>query len=163
MIVRTPRSIVLSLGLALAWTSAAHAEPPAGWILAASAPTDYEVTIDSTTAATGKASALIVAKPNAKGFGTTMSPDAFRGARLRMSGYMKTEHALSAQMWMQVDGPAKTILAFDDMDSRPVTGTTEWKRYEIVLEVPQDSFAIAFGFFCPARQGLGRRIQVRKS
>ena len=68
-----------------------------------------------------------------------------------MSGYMKTEDALRAQMWMRVDGPLKTILAFDNMDSRPVTGTTGWKRYEIVLEVPQDSFAIAFGFFLVER------------
>lgn len=154
MIVRARRVVSLSLGLALACMSTAHAEPPAGWILAGSAPTDYEVGVDSTAAATGKASALIVAKPNAKGFGTvmqTMSADAYRGGRWRMTGYMKTEDALRAQMWMRVDGPAKTILSFDNMDSRPVTGTTEWKRYEIVLEVPQDSFAIAFGFFLMQR------------
>jgi hypothetical protein len=33
------------------------------------------------------------------------------------------------------------------MDSRPVTGTTGWTRYEIVLDVPADGVDIAFGFF----------------
>jgi hypothetical protein len=33
------------------------------------------------------------------------------------------------------------------MDSRPVTGTTDWTRYDIVLDVPSESLDIAFGFF----------------
>ena len=50
-------------------------------------------------------------------------------------------------MWMRVDGPDRKISSFDNMDSRPVTGTTGWTRYEIVLDVPSDSVDIAFGFF----------------
>jgi len=60
---------------------------------------------------------------------------------------MKTDQATRAQMWMRVDGPEKAILAFDNMESRIVSGTTDWTRYEIVLDVPQSSIAIAFGFF----------------
>jgi hypothetical protein len=31
------------------------------------------------------------------------------------------------------------------MQNRPIKGTTGWKRYEIVLDVPQSSQSIAFG------------------
>jgi hypothetical protein len=151
MTVRARRSIVLSLGVALAGMSVAHADLPVGWYMAGSAPKDYEASIDKTTAATGKSSALIVAKPSASGFGTLMqnlAADAFRGHRWRLTGYMRTEDALRAQMWMRVDGadPQKT-LAFDNMDWRPVQGTTPWRRYEIVLDVPKESIGIAYGFF----------------
>jgi RNA polymerase sigma factor (sigma-70 family) len=47
----------------------------------------------------------------------------------------------------EVDGPDKKALSFDNMDSHPVTGTTGWTRYEIVLDAPPDSVDIAFGFF----------------
>ena len=50
-------------------------------------------------------------------------------------------------MWMRVDGPDSAMYAFDNMDDRPVSGDTEWKRYEIVLDVPGDSVGVAFGFF----------------
>jgi hypothetical protein len=49
-------------------------------------------------------------------------------------------------MWMRADGPDRKI-QFDNMDSRPVRGTTGSTRYEIVLDVPADSIDIAFGFF----------------
>lgn len=66
---------------------------------------------------------------------------------MRLSGYLRTADAGGAQMWMRVDGPNHEALAFDNMDSRPVTGTTGWKRYDIVLDVPQTSVDVAFGFF----------------
>lgn len=151
---RTIRYAALALTCALGSMASAYAEPPAGWFMAGSAPTDYDISIDKTTAATGKSSAQIVAKPNAKGFGTLMqnlAPDAFRGSRWRLTGYMRTEDALRAQMWMRVDGPEQKVLAFDNMEARPVSGTTGWKRYEIVLDVPQESIGIAYGFFLMQR------------
>jgi hypothetical protein len=63
-----------------------------------------------------------------------------------MTGYLKTSDASKAQMWMRVEGPDRKVLSFDNMDSRPVHGTTGWTRYEIVLDVPADSLDIAFGF-----------------
>ena len=31
------------------------------------------------------------------------------------------------------------------MQNRPIKGTSDWTRYEIVLDVPQNAAAIAFG------------------
>ena len=77
----------------------------------------------------------------------TISADAYRGSRVRLSGYLKTQDARGAQMWMRVDGSDYKLLSFDNMDSRPVTGTTDWTCYDIVLDVPSESMDIAFGFF----------------
>jgi hypothetical protein len=145
-------SLSVSLGLVLACVgmASAQAEAPAGWHIAGSTPGDYEFS-QTDVASSGKYGSLIAARSDkARGFGTlmqTISADEYRGARWRLSGFMKTEQAGRAQMWMRVDGAEAKLLAFDNMDSRAVTGTTDWKRYEIVLDVPAGSIDIAFGYF----------------
>ena len=77
----------------------------------------------------------------------SMKPDSFKGHRVRMSGWLKTDSVSDwAGLWMRVDGKDfKQVLAFDNMQERGVKGTTDWKKYEIVLEVPQDATNINFG------------------
>ena len=71
--------------------------------------------------------------------------DDYRGKRVRLSGYVKGENiAQYAGLWLRVDG-AGYSLNFDNMSNRPIKGTTDWKKYEVVLDVPEESIAIAFG------------------
>ncbi|MGH8220739.1 MAG: hypothetical protein ACREUT_19575 [Steroidobacteraceae bacterium] len=143
--------VVAALAIGFCRTFATFAAAPPGWTIAGNAPTDYTFALDTTAAASGKRSALITAKSRARpdGFGMLwqiIAADNYRGRRLRLSGYLRTQAASRAQMWMRVDGPDGKTLAFDNMDSRPVTGTTGWRQYDIVLDVPSDSVDIAFGF-----------------
>jgi hypothetical protein len=76
----------------------------------------------------------------------TFKADTFRGKRIRLSGFVKSEEVNDwAGLWMRIDGPAKEILGFDNMQSRSIKKTTDWKKYEIVLDVPELSQEIAFG------------------
>ena len=61
------------------------------------------------------------------------------GKRIRFSGYIKTQGITHdwAGLWWRVDGKSG-VLAFDNMHDRGATGTTDWKRYEIDLQVPAD-------------------------
>jgi hypothetical protein len=140
--------IVLLLCLPLASMAAA----PKGWIVAGDAPANYEFGIDAENSTDGSNSAFIKAKAEAKqtGFGTLMqmfSAEDYRGGRWKLSARMRTVDATKAQLWMRVDGPDRKINAFDNMDDRPVSGDSEWRRYEVVLDVAPDSIAVAFGFF----------------
>jgi hypothetical protein len=139
------------LGAMLALALQAHAAVPAGWIIAGNAPTDYEFGTDATGGREGGRSAYIKLKAaSSSGFGTlmqTISAQNYAGTRVRMSAYLRTSEVRRGQLWMRVDGPNRRILGFDNMDSRPVTGTTQWKRYEVVLDVPRNAEGIAFGFF----------------
>lgn len=133
-------------------------------MIAGNAPTNYVFAVDKATPVSGSRSASITAKPTATsdGFGTLMqmiAADDYRGSRFRFSGYLRTGNADRSQMWMRVDGPNHQALAFDNMDSRPVTGTTGWRRYDIVLNVPQNSVDVAFGFLLAGRGEVwGRRL-----
>jgi len=50
-----------------------------------------------------------------------------------------------AALWMRVDAAHRSPLAFDNMEAREVTGTTDWQEHRVVLDVPEDSVQIAFG------------------
>lgn len=127
---------------------------PRGWTVAGSHPADYEFPVDRNTARTGKGSACIRSTARkAKGFGTLMQTfraDAYLGERVRMSGYLKSRDVSEwAALWMRIDGSRGQRLGFDNMHDggpdRSVKGTTDWTECQIVLDVPPNSFAIAFG------------------
>lgn len=155
---RTGAFSVMLSALALSAVQPTFAAVPAGWRVAGATPAEYAFAVETGTAASGKQSASIAAKPDAvsPGYGTLMqavAADRYRGARLKFSGYLRTQDAHRAQMWLRVDGPRGAVLAFDSMASRPVTGTTAWRRYEIVVDVPPQSVDVAFGFLL---QGGGK-------
>lgn len=133
-------------------TQAANAnnQAPTGWLVRGSHPKDYEVTVDKTIAHSGQASGSIKSSHSQpQGFGTLMQKckaEQYRGQRLRMSAYAKAEGVVNwAGLWLRVDGAADQMLGFDNMENRPIQGTSEWKLYEIVLDVPAESLHLAFG------------------
>jgi hypothetical protein len=136
----------------------ARAGAPKGWILAGSKPASYETGVDRATAHAGKASAVLRSRvASVDGFGTlmqTIKADRFLGKRVRLSGHVKADHVASwAGLWMRVDqAESKASLAFDNMQDRPIQGTTDWRRYEVVLDVPADASNIAFGILL---EGIG--------
>ena len=67
------------------------------------------------------------------------------GKRVRLSGLVKSREVMNwTGLWVRVD-KGKEILAFDNMQDRPIKGTTDWQRYDVVLDVPADSTGISFG------------------
>jgi hypothetical protein len=141
-------------------TKTTDLQPPAGWAKSGSHPQEYEIFLDSSVHRSGKASGSIKSKPSpAKdGFTTMMQiikPDNYRGKRIRLAGYLKTENvAGSSSFWLRIDGAEMyKDLGFDNMGNRPVTSTTDWKNYEVVLDVPAEAELIAFGVIL---QGIGQ-------
>jgi hypothetical protein len=122
-----------------------------GWDVTGARPHDYEIVIDQELSHGGSSCAKIKARPAARGFAAIKQEcNAYKylGKRLRLSAYIKTDNARHAALWFRVDGPNNEALAFDNMGGRPVSGTTDWRRYEIVLEVPKApevAKAIVFG------------------
>jgi hypothetical protein len=133
------------------WPASAPADqPPEGWFLAGSHPQNYSAGTTSSVSQEGKASAYLASgTPPPDGFGTLMQSfgaDSYRGRRLRMTGFVKAEAVDGwAGLWMRVDGPQQPSLGFDNMQDRPIKGTGDWQRCDVVLDVPQESTQIAFG------------------
>lgn len=124
---------------------------PTGWYRAGSQPTSYQMIIDSSVGQDGKNVLTIKSiEKSIDGFGTLMQsflPTKYLNKRIRMTGYMKSQDVKGwAGFWLRVDQPnSKKSLSFDNMHDRAVKGTTDWKKYEIVLDVPENASNIAFG------------------
>jgi erythromycin esterase len=79
-------------------------------------------------------------------------PEEYLGKRVRMSANVKSQEIRNwAGLWMRIDGQNETILGFDNMEKRPIKGTTDWTKYEIVLDVPQNTVRICFGILLAER------------
>ena len=123
---------------------------PNGWFPAGSNPSEYEMGIDNSTFQNGEACAFIKSKsPKENQFGTlmqTISAEYYLGKRLMLSGYIKSEDVEGwSGMWMRIDGESNQQVGFDNMFDRAIKGTTDWKKYQIVLDIPSNSKTINYG------------------
>jgi len=139
---------VLLLGISVALLSF---DTPTGWFNAGSQPKSYEMGIDKGAGKDGGNAATIKSiDKKIVGFGTLMQqikPDKYLGKRVRMTGFVKTENVTNwAGLWLRVDqSNSQQPLSFDNMNDRTIKGTTDWKKYEIVLDVPRNASLIAYG------------------
>lgn len=145
-----PTTLALILALAASPTVAAAA-PPVGWLLAGSDPGSYEAVLDAQESHAGAKSVRYASTREPKGFGTMMqSFDAtdYRGKRLRFSAWVKSNDVQDwAGLWMRVDDASKPAvsLAFDNMQTRAIKGTSDWTKYSVVLDIAPAANAIYLG------------------
>lgn len=128
---------------------------PKGWTSGGTDLKEYEMGVDKGAGQNGKNAATIKSitkKP--KDFGTMFQdclPDKFVGKRVRMTALLKTKNVSDwAGLWFRIDGQnERDCLGFDNMKDgkkdRAIKGTTDWTKYEIVLDVPTKSTNLAFG------------------
>ena len=140
---------LMGVAVAAVFSFGLNATVPAGWYIAGSKPADYEAGVDASAAYNDHSSAYLKSKnPAVDGFGTLMqdfSADKYAGKRIRLRANVKAQGVRSwAGLWMRVDKQS-TSVAFDNMQDRPIAGTTGWQNYAVVLNVPQDATGIFFG------------------
>jgi hypothetical protein len=143
---------VLGVAAFLAATSSiAVGAAPDGWFLAGSKPANYDTGVDPAAAYNNRPSVLLKGKTDEPGFGTLMQSFTaanYLGKRVRFSAFVRSENVTQwAGLWARVDGPGSPPqpLAFDNMQGRPIKGTSAWQLYEVVLDVPDTAKGIAIG------------------
>ena len=124
---------------------------PTGWFRTGGQMSSYKMFIDSSAGQEGK-NALSIKSIDSKiiGFGAlnqTFLADKYLGKRIRMTGYLKSKDVKGwSGLMLRVDKEDATkYLQFDNMFDRSIRGTTEWKKYELVLDVPKSASRIIFG------------------
>jgi len=124
--------------------------PPDGWFKSGTEPQDYLIGIDRQMSENGNSSAFIKSK-ELKPSGSCdlmqeIKAENYRGERVRLTGYAKTKFvSYWAGLFMTVEDATGRTIAFDNMQNRPIIGSSDWVKYEIVLDVPKNSSKILFG------------------
>jgi hypothetical protein len=150
-----------SVGLALLMITlpsaagAAEGQVP-GWLKGGTDAAGYVIGTES--ADQGKVAYIRADDPRPDRYGMlyqAFAAEPYRGRRHRLTARIRTEDVeVLAAMWMRVDHEQE-IVAFDNMGDRPITGTTDWQEYSIVLDVPESADTILFGL---ALSGGGKAI-----
>ncbi|MBV4355961.1 S41 family peptidase [Pinibacter aurantiacus] len=93
----------------------------------------YKIYSDSDHVKSGKFSAVIENNGDASDFAALAFnlPDNYDGKTIHLKGFIKTENVTGgyAGLWMRIDPQ----VGFDNMNKRGITGTTDWKEYDITL------------------------------
>ena len=95
----------------------------------------YSTSLDSSTKVNGRYSLCIAKIGTAGNYGVAYYniPKSFQGKEITLKGYLKTEQVSGfAGLWLRLDG-YNSILAFDNMQNKHISGTTEFKEYSITL------------------------------
>ena len=139
----------IALAAVLAMTATAKEGTPAGWIISGSHPMFYEMGVAPNGGQNRGPAGYLKSWEPVSGFGTMMqqiAADDYLGKRVRFSAAMRTENVAGwSGVWMRTDTPERTGATFDNMQDRPVKGTTGWNRHAIVLDVPTTATNISFG------------------
>lgn len=121
-----------------------------GWSLTGSKPDAYEIRCDDVF--TDCAIPILRTKALSSepyGMGSlTHSESAlpWRGTRVELKAELRTGRVDGwAGLWMRIDGPDGKTLAFDNMQNRPLRGTSSFQWYSVVLDVPADAERVSFG------------------
>lgn len=150
----------------LAFVLPALADPgvPRGWLISSSVPAkDFEIGT-APVAGAGKQAAYIKARAGAPaggfvGLAQCISPANYLDKRLRFSANLRPVNASAEQLWMRVDGASPgggkppRILGFYNNGELGIGGTADWKRYDVVLDVPKESENICYGFLLAGGKG----------
>ena len=141
--------------------SVASSQLPTGWQSSGTGPHGYTVGYDVSRQSAGRQasgleerSAYIagrVAEPVGTGSLTqAIRSDDYRGQRVRLSGFVKQSLGFgnSAMLFLRVEGNG--LVLGTDQRSAMITGgptvTPEWIKHVIVVDVPENSTGLRFGF-----------------
>lgn len=132
-------------------SSTASANLPSGWFITGDNAESYSMGIDSGSGQDGKNAATIKSiEKSITGFGTLMQwckADKYKGKQIKMTGSMKSANVKDwAGFWLRIDQEGSgEPLGFDNMMDRGIKKTTDWKTYEIVIDVPGNASRLAYG------------------
>jgi hypothetical protein len=145
---------LMAILLSVASPCLAADKVPDGWRKRGST-NDYEVGVDGVVHTGGKRSAYLKSTSTSpKNFVNLMQlfrAEDYRGKRLRLSAQVRVQGvAGAASLWMRIDGESRT-LGLDNMSDRLIHSPADWKRQEIVLDVPPESLNVSFGVMFEGR------------
>lgn len=144
------RLILFALALMLEGSLPAPARADVrGWAISGLDPGAFRAERDTIVTHGGSVSARLESVSKPKGFATMaqcIEAAAYRGKRMRLSAYLRTQDVQKwSGIWVRVDDGERRAIAFDNMERRGLSGTTGWRRCEVVLDIPPEAAGICFG------------------
>lgn len=131
----------------------ANEEPrlPAGWSRQATVEADRACTagLDLSLAERGRRLLAIECTRGIDGYITvsqTIAADDYRGKRVRFAARVKADNVRGwTGLVMRIVTADQRLLGYDDMSTRPIRGTVDWRETQVILDVAPEASTISFG------------------
>ena len=135
---------------------------PKGWEAGGDRREHYDIGIDTSAMFDGVHPAVIRyrenAAQNATGFATfvqSFDAEDYRGKRIQFSSTIMCEDSDgAATVWVRADSDTVQAVGFDNLESKgvgqpngPISGTTDWTKRSIVLDIPEAATKMSIGFY----------------
>jgi hypothetical protein len=126
---------------------------PPGWLLLGTRAGDYEVGLlpaalnheDASVVRLRLRADVLAPSPGFGALVQTIAATRYLGGKVRFSALARTEKVSDwAGLWLRID-TSRVGHVLDNMQDRPLRGTTDWRPVEIVLDVPEQATALAYG------------------
>jgi hypothetical protein len=76
----------------------------------------------------------------------TIAADDYRGKRVRFAARVKTDKVRGwSGLTLRVVTADQRVLGYDDMSTRPLRGTLDWREVAVVMDVDPNAASITFG------------------
>ena len=84
-------------------------------------------------------------------FTSTLPVETFAGKNVEFRGWIKTKDVKNgyAGLWLRVNGAERSVLGFDNMQHRGLSGNNDWTQVSIKMEISKDAVNIYFGGLFP--------------
>ncbi len=107
---------------------------------------DYSLNIDSVSRFGSKSGKITSTKTGNFGSIAYTIPANYEGKTIELQAYMKTKNVENghAGLLFRIDGYGD-ILQFDNMRNKNITGTTDWQKYIVKLDLPENAEKIIIG------------------
>ncbi|WP_242307555.1 AraC family transcriptional regulator [Bacillus cereus group sp. BfR-BA-01331] len=126
------------------------------WILAGQNPNKYILCTENITKYEASR-CLYSTEKDTLGYGTVLTflnEKLYSGNRVKFSGILMGEHVNSyAGLWIRAESDTLDLFGFDNLYPHSLFGTTSWKEYHVVLDVPKDCNTLSLGI---ALRGSGK-------
>lgn len=131
----------------------ANEEPrlPAGWTRQATVEADRACTagVDISWADRGRRLLAVECSRSIDGYISvqqTIAADDYRGKRVRFAARVKADKVRGwTGLVMRIVGDDQRVIGLDDMSTRPIRGSEDWRNAEVILDVAQSAITITFG------------------
>ncbi|MFA6583915.1 MAG: hypothetical protein WCS77_06420 [Elusimicrobiaceae bacterium] len=132
--------------------NAADILAPKGWRMSAGKPAAYALGIETTTI-DGQQHRVLLLKSTSAQYGEytavtqEIKASEYLAARVEFSAYIKSENvANNTGLWLRAYN-GNRVMALSNIAYKPITGTTSWHKYTLVLDIPEGSTEILFGWY----------------
>lgn len=130
-----------------------NSKMPGGWLLG-SEDRIYRIGTDSLNKIEGNNSAYLAASKTKTANWNTLfqiaNAEKYRGKKIRISAYLRTDYLQDyASFWARVD-KSNVWHNLDNMPHYTIYANSEWRKYNLVVDVPTNATTIAFGLILKA-------------